>query len=334
MNSALKKGIFLTAIVAFGLSLSSSMLYTGLIDGKGKNSTIASNFGAAYGIHDIANSEGDGLEGLPSNTVTFQVSDSSTSEALAFTSRFLAEETDAENGNGLLNLKISSDSESSKKFNLEFYANSPTDYLDGEFDETLKTLNNLIEGDEFSNVTLISKPTSDGSRSIDVSTNVSTGTNTSPAEKMRVGWGSLLAAVKEFPLNGSRHNLSIAIAGDIRSSATAFYFDEASFNALAQVDPQVWKTLETYTGTEFSSLGVAEVKYVIAQGLGGNDSAFRITLAGDQPDATTVTAMIKNFTSQAYANPNVLLPWANITTLKYATAPEAAHIEFPTNMIW
>jgi hypothetical protein len=156
----------------------------------------------------------------------------------------------------------------------------------------------------------------------------------SKSEKMRIGWGTLLAAVESFPLNGGRYNLSLVAEGDTKSSATGFYYDEASFNNLGLVDPRVWTTLEAYTDNEFKSLGISDVKYVMAQGINSNDSAFRITLAGDQPDATTVAATVKNFTSQAYANPNVLLPWMNVTTLKYETAAETVHIEYPTNMIW
>lgn len=333
MNATLKKVIFLTVIVMLGLGISSAMFYTGLVDGTGKNSTINTNFGANYGIHDIVTTGGSELEGLPSTTVAFKIAGTDTiAPALDFTSRFLAEETDAESASGLLNLKISSDNEATNSFNLEFYANSPADYLDGTFNKTVKALNNLVEGDEFSNVTVISKPTYDGTRTLDVT--VSLNIIDSKSEKMRIGWGTLLAAVESFPLNGGRYNLSLVAEGDIKSSATGFYYDEASFNNLGLVDPRVWTTLEAYTDNEFKSLGISDVKYVMAQGVNSNDSAFRITLAGDQPDATTVAATVKNFTSQAYANPNVLLPWMNVTTLKYETAAETVHIEYPTNMIW
>lgn len=320
-------------MVIAAFAISGAMLYVTYLNGNIKDNTISSGFGAVYGIHDITNSPDQGLEGLPSNTVSFKVADNDPISALQYTSTFMESETEGGEGNELLNFKISSDDDSATGFSLDFYANSPADYLDGTFDESITSLKTLISEGDFSNVAVVSKPTQAGTRTLSVTASLNSGSSNKSA--LAAGWNSLVGAVQSFPINGSRYNLSMATEGDIVTGVSGFYYDEASYELLKQIDPRVWSTLEAYTGKDvFKVLGITQAKYVIAQGAGTNDSAFRVVLAGDQPDAETVNSIIGNFKSSAYSNPDVMLPWMNITTLKFANATEPFYIDYPTNMLW
>ena len=340
MRNIWKQTIFLSTLIVLAIGAGLYFVFTiGAANQTFGETTLSGNFGSNVGIYDFTKSTEGGLDGLPATTVTFNMSASNPDKmaGLEYLNKFMKEKV-KDGSTELVNVKAISDDETNP-FTFQFYANSPSDYLDGTFSDTYNNFREVLVDNSFSNILFVSKPTANGSRavSIDAQTVVS-GNGT--AKSLESSWSKLTSKATAFPTDGSRYTLSLTSEDDRKMAVSGFFYDEESLKTLSSLNPRIFVTLDAYTNDEAKSQNIILAKYIVAQGAGSNDSEFQLTVGGEQPDQATVNGWIASFTGNFYAQEEeraekfIDLPAASITIVKYENSTEAVYISYPTNMEW
>ncbi len=331
MSSTLSKAVFLASLVLVALVASASMLIWSA-SFSSNDQFFGNNFGSSLGIHDIKKSVGEPVKGLPSTTYTLHVSNLNPKGALEYMSTYLSQKGGDTTQRINIHMLTDKSTTISGGFDVTFYATSAKDYADGTFDNAIKQAVALVSDNSSSNIVMVSSPTINGHRTISVADQLSAKVSNT-GQELKDAWDSLIASASTFPLDGSRYNLTLNVLGTTKIVVSGFFYDSESVANLGKQPPLTWSTLGTYGENTFG-INVSEVEYTIAQVRDSNDSTFKLTLKGKQPDSGSINDMVKRFTQSAYADLNVALSGPTITSIYYSDSKLPVWVNYPTNMLW
>ena len=311
-------------------------------------SDISGGFGSAYGISNITRQDGNTSSGGGSVSVDFQIDPLSDSAPASYSIQYMGEAIAGLTSGEVVNV-IAKEKEAEPvaegetpapekaEFDFSYYAAAPSDYKDGSF----KSVNDVFDG-LYSlgakSVDIKSTPTLGGGRSTDVTMTVAGWSY--EAGGIKTLWNSAVSTISsQGDLEGNNlYNVTIVNSAtsdkSVAAKISATFYDQASLEKSQNIDDRIWQNISVYSNSNnnFTSLGIKEIDY--RQSLGDTRSKMTVILAGDQPDAATITKAGDTFRQASIDNEDVWYFNTYMTSLKYVNSTDDVWTEYSSNIVY
>jgi hypothetical protein len=331
VRSVIAKTIVVTLLsaMAFTLGIGTIVFMQTVVNPKPDSITkISGDFARKYGVTEFNREKSEPIPGLESTTATFTIEETeetTISKAVEYIVKNFGYFTDDQ----IVNLVVKAKSADGKKtYNLEFYSASADDLKNDTLEQIVSATNKLYQDETTRNITTISKPTLEGKRSTDFTTNILTEKFDSLI--MQASWGKTVNAVTTaLPLDGSLYNIKLDTdnGNGMNIIFTSFFYDEPTLATTNGLELKTFKSAETYaTSGDFSFLPIKNVQF--NQSLNPADSNMNIILNGNG-EGTDTNVMSQTFTDAASKNTNAQFPTNYLTTLRFADQPNAFWTAYP-----
>lgn len=231
-----------------------------LIDNKDLFGDNVAAGAEANGVTNLTQKTGEAIEGLPSTTLSFTANQSTFTEPSTAVN-FVANSVSSNRNLEIANLDSTGSTLDGKTFSLQFFAASKADYLDGgSFNVTTQILSRMLNS-KVASVDIVSKPTNEGKRTIEVTAIAPEGSDRSGTSLKRA-WQDTMGTIKNvYTFQGDLVKVTVKSSKDSTSSISGEFYDDATYEQMLNVPEEIWGIVNSPSTSAYSTLPIKSVTY-------------------------------------------------------------------------
>lgn len=304
-----KQITFLTSLILLAILFAGAITY--VITYK-EGGIFDSGFKQKMQLSEMNLSSEEVLDGLPSVTVKMipepgtpgeNVPDNILFEAGKNISKASQEVSTSQIVNVDFSTKDTSES-AEVSIHFRFNASTTVDYNDEVYDDSVRLLLALIASEKFSKVSVVSTPTPDGGRSLEVETTMRGTFESNTPSEFSNSWSETLRPLARFI--GKEGNLSTAKLNSYYSSVSADFFNIETYDNAMNMDPKVFSAVDTVVNSNVAS-SVDEANFHLSA-VSSEDSTLTVKLKS-AVEESAFPAVSDSIFSALRRNNFTVAPW-------------------------
>lgn len=331
------KFVFVTLTLLVCAVIAGFMIWVSFSGSFGNPKSVANlsgAFGGSYGVSNLTQQRDHAASGLDSTTLTFDLKELPAAPlpySLSYVGNAIGRIPDP----GIVNIVAKGVTTDNNKINVNYYAGTPQDYSSSAFSQINDVVNELVNAGA-KDITLTSKPSSNGGRKTDIVVSTQ-GLTLQQGDTYQQMWSKVIGSISKYGTDKVNNSFTVSLKNKqdngISVTVNTTIFDQATLDRASKLDTTVWNTLAAYSSSpSFVALKPQEVIYSLSPK--ATTSKFSLVFPGKQGDAATTNGVITAFQTAVNSTPTVSFINSYTTSLKYAGTPDEFYTNYSSNIVW